>query len=172
MQTRITAKVWGSLCLSLNLTVVPKGGGEDGPVHGTNNNSHHATSASCVKVEPAFPAPSASDLPSVHTLRSTATLWKTYRLHLIAWCKEKCERKTMERTISATLPSTCVSHPVFDQLANPSRGAPRIFRNHTTLFIKYSLLLDTPAIHRNRLNTNAFAIILSHSIYWNVNYFC
>ena len=31
--------------------------GEDGHVHSPNNNSNHATSASCVKVETGFPAP-------------------------------------------------------------------------------------------------------------------
>ena len=34
--------------------------GEDGHVHSTNNNSNHATSASCVKVETGFPAPSST----------------------------------------------------------------------------------------------------------------
>lgn len=45
------------------------GGGGDGHVRSPNNNSDHATSASCVKVELASPPPSARELPSPRTLR-------------------------------------------------------------------------------------------------------
>lgn len=48
--------------------------GEDGHVHSTNNNSNHATSAFCVKVETGFPAPfNLKAAKSLHTPHSTTT---------------------------------------------------------------------------------------------------
>lgn len=52
----------------------PAAGGEDGHVRSPNNNSNHATLASCVRVETGFPAPfNPRAAKSSHTPHSTTT---------------------------------------------------------------------------------------------------
>lgn len=120
----------GDFCLSLlkfsgSLSRSSK---KDSHVHSPNNNSDHATSASCVKVERASPPPSTGEQPSPpHTPHSTTIdeilcikIWPRHRQSEDKWWEQ-----TPTQGIGLKTCKTVHSHLTEENISKPQKAYPR-----------------------------------------------